>query len=91
MLQVVKLICHKAPGRVDGWFNIIRQVTATCPPMRAHWRRQFQFQFQYLCISRMHLFYDIQWKRIRGIPFILKSHNNTDTTNQNAYFKPSSG
>jgi len=36
-------------------------------------------------------FYDIQWKRIRGIPFILKSHNNTDTTNQNAHFKPSTG
>ena len=33
-------------------------------------------------------FYDIQSKQIRGIPFILKSHNNTDTTNQNAYFKP---
>ena len=31
-------------------------------------------------ISRVHLFYDIQWKRIRGIPFILKSHNNTDIT-----------
>jgi len=36
-------------------------------------------------------FYDIQWKRIRGIPFILKSHNNTYTTNQNAYFEPSTG
>ena len=23
---------------VDGSFNVIRQVTATCPPMRAHWR-----------------------------------------------------
>jgi len=23
---------------VDGWFNVIRQVTATCPLMRAHWR-----------------------------------------------------
>jgi len=34
-------------------------------------RSQFQFQFQYLCISRVHLFYYIQWKRIRGIPFIL--------------------
>jgi len=22
---------------VDGWLNVIRQVTATCPPMRAHW------------------------------------------------------
>ena len=32
-------------------------------------RRQFQFQFQYLCISRVHLFYDIQWERIHGIPF----------------------
>jgi len=29
---------------------------------------------------------DMQWKRIRSIPFTLKSHNNTDTTNQNAYF-----
>jgi len=37
-----------------------------------------QFQFQYLFISRVHLFYHIQWKRIRGIPFIVKSHNNTD-------------
>jgi len=36
-----------------------------------------QFQFQYLCISCVHLFYDMQWKRIRGIPFILKSHNST--------------
>ena len=26
-------------------------------------------------------FYDIQWKQICGIPFILESHNNTDTTN----------
>jgi len=26
----------------------------------------------------VHLFYDIQWKWIRGIPFIVKSHNNTD-------------
>jgi len=44
------------------------------------------------CISHVHMFlYDIQWKRIRGIPFILKSHNNTDTTNQNAYFKRSTG
>jgi len=34
---VVKVICHKAPRRVDEWFNVIRQVTATCPPMRAHW------------------------------------------------------
>jgi len=32
-----------------------------------------------------HSSYDTQWKRIRGIPFILKSHNNTDTRNQNAY------
>jgi len=24
---------------VDGWFNVIRQVTATCPPMTTHWRR----------------------------------------------------
>jgi len=31
----------------------------------------------------------IYWKRIRGILFVLKSHNNTDTTNQNAYFKQS--
>ena len=23
---------------VDKWFNVIRQVTATCPPMRANWR-----------------------------------------------------
>jgi len=23
---------------VDGWFNVIRQVTATCSPMRVHWR-----------------------------------------------------
>ena len=37
-----------------------------------------QFQFQYLFIWRVHLFYDIQWKRICGIPFIVKSHNNTD-------------
>jgi len=35
---VPKVICHKAPRRVDGWFNVIRQVTSTCPPMRAHWR-----------------------------------------------------
>jgi len=35
---VGKVICHKAPCRIDGWFNVIRQVTATCPPMRAHWR-----------------------------------------------------
>jgi len=54
-------------------------------------RRQSQFQFQYQCISRVHLFYDIQRKRIRGIPFIIKSHNNTDKTNQNAYFTPSTG
>ena len=26
--------------------------------------------------TRASVFYDIQWKRIRGIPFILKSHNN---------------
>ena len=35
--------------------------------------------------------YNVQWKRIRGIPFIQKSHNNTDTANQNAYFRPSRG
>jgi len=29
----------------------------------------------------------MQWKPIFGIPFILKSHNNTDATDQNAYFK----
>jgi len=23
---------------VDEWFNVIRQVTATCPHMRVHWR-----------------------------------------------------
>ena len=23
---------------VDGWFSVIRQVTATCSHMRAHWR-----------------------------------------------------
>ena len=23
---------------VDGWFNVIRQVTATCPPTKTHWR-----------------------------------------------------
>jgi len=23
---------------VDGWFNVIRQVMATCPSTRAHWR-----------------------------------------------------
>jgi len=23
---------------VDGWFNVIRQVTATCRSTRAHWR-----------------------------------------------------
>jgi len=35
--------------------------------------------------------YDIQWKRIYSIPFILKSYNNTDTANQNAYFRLSTG
>jgi len=35
--------------------------------------------------------HDIQWKRICCILFILKSYNNTDTPNQNAYFKPSAG
>ena len=29
-----------------------------------------QFQFQNLFISRVHLFYHIQWKQICGIPFI---------------------
>jgi len=28
-------------------------------------------------ISRVHLFYDMQLKQIRGIPFVVKSHNNT--------------
>jgi len=42
---------------------------------KASIRWHFTVQFQY---SRVHLFYDIQWKRIRGIPFIVKSHNNTD-------------
>jgi len=37
------------------------------------------------------VFYDIQWKQIRSILYLLKSHNNTDVTNQNAYFKPSTG
>jgi len=23
---------------VDGWLHAIRHLTATCPPMRAHWR-----------------------------------------------------
>ena len=35
-LQVVKVICHKAHRR--RWFKVIRQVTATCPSIRAHWR-----------------------------------------------------
>jgi len=35
---VVKVISHKAPRRVDGWFNVIQQVTAMCAPMKAHWR-----------------------------------------------------
>jgi len=35
-------------------------------------------------------FDDTQCKRIRGIPFIQKSHKNRYTTNKNAYFKPSS-
>jgi len=34
----------------------------------------------FMCVS-------VQWKRIHGILFILKSYNNTDTTNQNAYIK----
>jgi len=36
--QVVTVICHKAHRRRRRWFNVIRQVPATCPPMRAHWR-----------------------------------------------------
>jgi len=33
-----KKIAIRCIAAVDGWFNVIRQVTATCPPMRAHWR-----------------------------------------------------
>jgi len=35
---VVKVIDIKRIDDVDGWFNVIRQVTATCPHMKAHWR-----------------------------------------------------
>jgi len=57
--------------------KILASVTRTPASADSIARRQFQFQFQYLFIWRVHLFYDIQWKRIRGIPFIVKSHNNT--------------
>ena len=33
-------LCHlllRVYLSVDGWFNVIRQLTATCPSMRAHW------------------------------------------------------
>jgi len=48
---VVKVICHKAPRRVDGWFNVIRQVTATYPPMRAHIGATWRIRLN-LCILR---------------------------------------
>jgi len=38
--------------------------------------------------------YNIQWKRILSLPFIVKSHNNTDEKIgeiKNAYFKPRTG
>ena len=28
----------KRIAAIDGWFNVIRQVSATCPSTRAHWR-----------------------------------------------------
>ena len=42
-------------------------------PLTAQRAANFNFS-----ISRVHLFYDIQWKQNCGIPFIVKSHNNTD-------------
>ena len=55
----------------DEWNKTRRPASADSTASR-------QFQFQYLFISRVHLFYDIQCKRIRGIPFIVKSHNKAD-------------
>jgi len=49
----------------DIWINI-----STRRPTSADSTARRQFQFQYLFISRVHLFYDIQWKRIRSITFI---------------------
>ena len=40
-----------------------------------------------LHFTRASVFMIIRWKQICGNPFILKSHNITDTTNQNAYLK----
>jgi len=76
-------------GQIHGHCIYSASTAVTRRPASADRTARRQFQFQYLCISRVHLFHDIQWKRIRGIPFIVKSQNNTDTTNQNTYFKPS--
>ena len=46
-----------------------------------HLQAKFHLNVIDVYLATYHIcFYDIQWKRIRGIPFILKSHNNTDTT-----------
>ena len=67
--------CSMLPSRS----TFTKSVTvSTRRPASADSTARRQFQFQYLFISRVHLFYDIQWKRIRVIPFIAKSHNNTD-------------
>jgi len=58
-------------------FSFIKKYTRRPVSADSTARRQFQCEFQYLFISRVYLFYDIQWNRIRGIPFIVKSHNNT--------------
>jgi len=74
-------------GRRDGQ-NYDSQDHASIAASRGNNNHWGTVSIEYM---RASVFYDIQCKRIRGISFILKSHNNTDTTNQNAYFKPCTG
>jgi len=74
-------------GRTDG-HNYDSQDRASIAESRGNNNHWGTVSIEY---PRASFFYDIQWKRICGIPFILKSHDNTDATNQNAYFKPTTG